>query len=123
MADNQGFVNSSLPGLADLARVKPVLVEEALAWLGAPDPYWYNQELFGRKIEPYPGGWVILDYQPLRKKRSADELREANRLRQAKWRETHKKQEGGFFGNRDFAKKVSEVSHEKRINTSRKAVC
>ena len=90
MADNQGFVNSSLPGLADLARVKPVLVEEALAWLGAPDPYWYNQELFGRKIEPYPGGWVILDYQPLRKKRSADELRETNRLRQAKWRETHK---------------------------------
>ena len=90
MCDKQGFVNSSVPGLADLARVRIVLVEEALAWLGAPDPYWYNQEWFGRKIEPYPGGWVVLDYQSLRKRKSEDELREVNQLRQAKWRKTHK---------------------------------
>lgn len=91
-ADKRGVVQSSLPGLADLARVKQTLVEEALIWLMGPDPYWYHQEHQGRKIEAFAGGWVILDYRPIRKLKSKDEYREANRLRQKRFRDKHKKE-------------------------------
>jgi hypothetical protein len=87
MADKDGIVEGSVPGLADFARVEVDEARQALAELLAPDPDSRTGDHEGRRIEVVDGtGWRLLNHGKYRAKMSEDERREYNRQKQAEWR-------------------------------------
>ena len=67
-ADAKGFVEGSLPGMANAARVSLEEMIEAEAKLMSPDPYSRTQDHEGRRIERCAGGWMVLNYGIYREK-------------------------------------------------------
>lgn len=81
MADKDGMVAASVPGLAHMARVTLPQCEAALATFLAPDPYSRTPDHDGRRIEPCDGGWVLLNHWLYRGKRDDED----RRARQREW--------------------------------------
>ncbi len=76
LADAQGRVDGSVPGLAHVANVGLGECEHALERLSNPDPYSRTKDFEGRRIESIDGGWQILNYAKYREKRDPDKRRE-----------------------------------------------
>lgn len=89
LADRDGVVESSVPGLAHEARIPVDKTREGLKKLEAPDPDSRTPDNNGRRIERLIGGWKILNYEAYRHKHDADEVREKTRLRVQRYRERH----------------------------------
>lgn len=87
MADRDGLVQASVPGLAHLARVEVGSCLRALDSLAAPDPHSRTKEHEGRRIKQVDGGWSILNYEVYRDRATVEERREKDRLRQARKRQ------------------------------------
>lgn len=87
LADWNGVVQASLPGLAHVARVPLNRTQEAVDVLSSPDPYSRTPDHEGRRIEPVPGGWRILNYA---KYRGEGGRQEYERLRKAAQRSAKK---------------------------------
>lgn len=86
MADQRGLVETSIPGLAVLARVPVDKCRQALLTLESPDPDSRSQEYEGRRIRKVDGGWVVLNHGKYRAKLSADERREYKTIKQREYR-------------------------------------
>jgi hypothetical protein len=86
MVDQHGYVGASVLGLANRARVTLAECEAALAKFRAPDPYSRTTEYEGRRIVDAERGWLLLNYRSFRERRSAEDKREADRLRMAEKR-------------------------------------
>ena len=78
MADAQGAVSASVPGLAHVARVSLAETERALETFLAPDRYSRTPEYEGRRIVKVDGGWRLLNYEKYRAARDSDKRREDN---------------------------------------------
>lgn len=81
MADKNGSVEASIPGLADMARVSVKECEKALKCLESSDPYSRTKEHEGRRIEPVDGGWLVLNHAKYREKMDDVERREYLRIK------------------------------------------
>lgn len=79
MADKNGRVWASVPGLANRARVPLVDAEIALAAFLAPDPYSRTPDNEGRRIEPIDGGWRLLNHEKYRAIRDDESIKESKR--------------------------------------------
>lgn len=62
MADKDGNVKASVPGLAHLARKTLSETEHALSVLLSPDPHSGRKELEGRRITEIDGGWHLVTH-------------------------------------------------------------
>jgi hypothetical protein len=69
MADRQGRIHASVPGLAGRARVALEATREALACLMAPDPDSRTKDFEGRRVEEIDGGWRLLNHAKYREMR------------------------------------------------------
>lgn len=87
MADRQGRVFASIPGLANRARVEVEEAEQAILRFLEPDRYSRTPDHEGRRIEPIDGGWRLLNYAKYREMR--DE--EARREYQREWDQTRRR--------------------------------
>ncbi len=103
LADRNGEVQVSLPGLADASRVTIEQCQEAIARLSSPDQFSRTKANEGRRIEEIDGGWAVLNYLKYREQRSADERRLQNRDNVARHR----------AAKRAAVTNVSSVSHGK----------
>ncbi len=81
IADAQGVVGASIPGLASVANVSVDSARVAVAKLEGPDPDSRTEDFEGRRIEKIEGGWHILNYTKYMRMLSEDERREYK----AKW--------------------------------------
>jgi hypothetical protein len=81
LADADGVVEASVPGLADLARVPLEACEAALRAFQAPDPYSRTKDHDGRRVEPVEGGWMLLNYGRFREATDKDKRREYLRVK------------------------------------------
>jgi hypothetical protein len=79
LADANGIVGASVPGLAKLAGVPREACEYALDKFLSPDPDSRSKEHEGRRIQEVDGGWHLLNYAKYREKRDADVRREQNK--------------------------------------------
>jgi hypothetical protein len=86
MANRNGEVWASVPGLADAAKVSVDQCRHALERLSAPDPDSRTKDHEGRRINAVDGGWAILNYPKYRELRDSDERRLANREYQRRHR-------------------------------------
>ncbi len=90
MTDKRGVVESSIPGLADFARVSLTDCQKALSELAAPDEFSRTKEFEGRRIEPIDGGWRLINHGKYRDKMGKDERREYLKVKQREYREKQK---------------------------------
>lgn len=79
MADGDGVVAASVPGLARRAGVTRPECEAALEILTEPDPDSKTPDHEGRRIEKIEGGWVILNHRKYREMRTAKQIYDAER--------------------------------------------
>lgn len=86
MADRDGLVLSSLPGLATLARLPVEEVEDAIEDLKKPDKYSQSKIAEGRRIRDVEGGWELITYEIHRRLFSAEERREKDAARKRRAR-------------------------------------
>lgn len=86
MADRDGEVHATAPGLARRAAVPIQDVEAALTIFEAPDRHSKNPDNEGRRIERSINGYTILNYGHYRELRCADDRRERDRKRKRQQR-------------------------------------
>ena len=72
-SDADGIVEGSVPGFASLCRVTVDEMEEAVRILSSPDAHSRCKDNEGRRIEPFEGGWLVLNYAAYRRKAQAKE--------------------------------------------------
>ena len=92
MADQDGVVRSTAPGIANHARVKLDVTRKALEKFESPDPDSRTAANEGRRIERIDGGYFILNYGLYRALKTQEERRAAVRKRVRRHRERKKEQ-------------------------------
>lgn len=90
MADKNGIVRASLPGLARRAVVDLADAEAAIAKFLAPDPYSQDKhrspDSDGRRIEVVPEGWRLINHAHYRDMRTDKQVSDAERIREKRER-------------------------------------
>ena len=79
MADRDGNIAASIPGLATRARVTVPECEEALTKFLSPDKYSRTPDHEGRRIEVIHGGWRLLNYNYYRNLQDRETVLERKR--------------------------------------------
>lgn len=87
MADKDGQVWASVPGLSKAAGVSLDQCNEALRQFLSPDPYSRTKDHEGRRIEEIDGGWKLLNYRLYRHLASPDPDDKANAAKQKRYRD------------------------------------
>jgi hypothetical protein len=87
MADKNGEVKSSVPGLCKQAQISLEGCLKALGKFSAPDPLSTSQDYDGRRIEAINGGWLLLNYGRYRRMASLADKKENDAERQRRARE------------------------------------
>jgi hypothetical protein len=93
LADKNGEVQASIPGLARVAGMTVADCEAAITKFLAPDPYSRTPDDEGRRIETIDGGWALLNHGKYREMASRDEQKEAAAERQRRCRDRQKRNE------------------------------
>lgn len=91
LADHNGEVQASIPGLARLAGVSIEATEVALERFLRPDPYSRSSVEEGRRIQPIEGGWWLINHKAYRDKATGEDRAEKNRERQRRFKASHPK--------------------------------
>ena len=73
MADKEGRIWASIPGLANRAQVSIEATEKALEKFQSPDNYSRTSDFEGRRIEDIDGGWRLLNHAKYRALRDTEE--------------------------------------------------
>jgi hypothetical protein len=89
LADRNGRVLASMPGLADASRVSLEQCEEALKRLSAPDKHSRTKTNEGRRIREVDGGWELLNYVKYRNLRDDENRRQQVREAVGRYRQRH----------------------------------
>jgi hypothetical protein len=87
MADKNGEVAATVPGLARMANVTIDECETALTAFLSPDPHSRTPDEDGRRIEAIDGGWALINHAKYRAMASRDEQKSAAALRQQRYRQ------------------------------------
>lgn len=107
MADRDGIIESSVPGLAKRAAVGREHVEKAIGIFSTPDADSRSQEHDGRRIEVIDGGWRLLNHDKYRERASADDAREKAAERKRKQRERQAQKAAAVTLKRDMSRPVT----------------
>lgn len=87
LADKNGEVQGSVPGLARMACVPVEDCRASLQKLMSPDPDSRTKDDEGRRIEEIDGGWSIINFLKYRELASREETRASESLRKARYRD------------------------------------
>lgn len=86
LADRNGEVMASVPGLANSAKVPIEVCVEALDRLQQPDKWSGSKVLEGRRIVPIERGWEIVNYKFYRELMSDKQKADASAERSRRYR-------------------------------------
>ncbi len=86
LANRDGVVEASLPGIANTAKVPIKVCEGAIKKFMEPDQYSRSEEEEGRRLVRVDGGWKLVNYVKYRNTLNAEERREYKRVKQAGYR-------------------------------------
>ena len=94
MADRDGIIEASVPGLAVIARVPIESVIKALESFTSPDQWSRTKEHEGRRIVEIDGGWQLLNYDHYRGKMDAVDQQQKAAERKRRQRARHAMSQG-----------------------------
>lgn len=86
MSNKHGEVLTSIPGLADFAKVSVEECLKCLEVLKSPDEFSRTPDNEGRRIEEISGGWRILNFLKYRDTMDEDDRRAYWRAKQRQYR-------------------------------------
>jgi len=86
IADKDGEVQGSIPGLARIAGVPVEACRSAITKFLSPDVDSRTKDDEGRRIEEIEGGWHLLNHRKYREMASGTERAEKSAIRQARFR-------------------------------------
>ncbi len=109
MADRQGRVFGSIPGLANRARIDVEACRGAIASFLAPDPDSRTKDFEGRRIEEIDGGWRLINHAKYRALQDEETLKEAKRKW---WHENKGKLEETRKARSDYTQAEAEADTE-----------
>ena len=89
LADKNGEVQASVPGLARIAGIPLEATESALKKFQEPDHYSRSEVAEGRRIAVIPGGWELINHSKYRKMANLEDQKEKAAERQRRFRERH----------------------------------
>ena len=124
MADKNGEVHASIPGLARLAGISVSDTEKAMAKFLSPDKHSRTKDLDGRRVAEIEGGWDLINHAKYRRMASKEEQAEKNAERQARWRSRNKKRQGRnapVTQDRDIAE--AEADSDLRLGVDKSTPC
>lgn len=120
LADKDGYVGASVPGLAQATGFTVEQTEEALQFFRQPDKFSRTPDHEGRRIEDADGGWTILNFVKYRGETREEKERRWSRETSARYREKKRSLEyGGDTGDRKHCHRtvtVTEVTDNKNKN-------
>lgn len=87
MADKNGEVQASIPGLANVARVPVESCRMAIEKFLSPDPYSRTKDDEGRRIEEIKGGWLLVNHAEYRQLASDEDRKVKAAIRQQRARD------------------------------------
>lgn len=87
LADQNGEVHASIPGLARLAGVSVSDAETAVNKFLSPDEYSRTPDNEGRRIAKIDGGWELLNHSKYRRMASLADKKESTANRQKRFRD------------------------------------
>lgn len=117
LADMNGYVASSIPGLARDAELTIEETLEALEGLKAPDKWSRSKEHEGRRLVEMDGGWRIINHKKYREMRSRKQVAHAEAQRRYESRQRGETTDqpqlmehtDGVTGRKPRVRKVSRV--------------
>ena len=113
LADKNGEVQGSVPGLARLAGVSVEACEKALEAFQAADRYSRTKDHDGRRVEPISGGWALLNYAKYRRMASVDDQKEKSAERSRRYRENKASaSDDQSVTDRDASRRNTEITRE-----------
>lgn len=87
MADQDGFVRSTAPGISSASKVSLERTREILVLLESPDPDSRTPDNEGRRIQRTEDGYLVLNYVHYRKIHNEEQRREQSRMRSKDYRD------------------------------------
>ena len=108
IADAEGIVSASIPGLASVSNVEQEAARSAIKTLLEPDPDSRTKDFEGRRIEEIDGGWRILNYRKYRRMLNDEERKEYK----AKWIATKRLQQSTNVDSRQSRRKSTQAEAE-----------
>jgi len=115
MADKNGEVVATIPGLARVACVTIQEVENALEKFQSPDKYSRTPDDEGRRIEQNEDGWVLINYEKYRKMASKEDQKAKSAERVRKYRERQKRNGKSLQCNAKSGSGNDKVTQERDI--------
>jgi hypothetical protein len=115
IADKNGEIQASIPGLARIAGVPVPDVEVAIKKFLAPDEHSRTPDDEGRRIEKIDGGWSLLNHAKYRAMASKDESKTSNAERQRRHRERQKRNGRVTLSNAPVTPNNATVTHDRDI--------
>ena len=91
MADKNGEIQGSIPGLARIAGINIEDAKKAFHKFLSPDPYSRTKDDEGRRLEEVEGGWALINHAKYRKMASKEDSKAKNAERQRRYREKQKR--------------------------------
>jgi hypothetical protein len=115
MADKNGEVAATVPGLARMANVTIDECETALTAFLSPDPHSRTPDEDGRRIEAIDGGWALINHAKYRAMASRDEQKSAAALRQQRYRQRNARNGSGVTRNENVTPSNATVTQTLHI--------
>jgi len=115
MADKNGEVLATIPGLARVCALPIPAVETAIGKFEAPDTYSRTKDDEGRRVQPIEGGWSILNHAKYRKMASKEDQKIKNAERQSRHRERTKRNGGVTESNAFEGENNAKVTQDRDI--------
>ena len=91
LVNADGFVDTTIPGLANIANVSVEKTREAIAKFESPDPDSRTIDHDGRRIAKVDNGWFLLNHAKYRKMRNPEERKEYMRKYMKEYRKQNVK--------------------------------
>ena len=113
IADKNGEVQASIPGLADLCRVTLEECEAALSSFLSPDKYSRTKTLEGRRIQEIQGGWFLINHPQYRAMASREDETQKASERMARHRRNKAQQSVTVTESLHIAEAEAEAEAEK----------
>lgn len=116
LADRNGEVDATVPGLANLARVTIPECETALQKFLSPDKYSRSQKREGRRIEVVEGGWRLLNYEKYRAIGRGEDRREYLKTKKREQRTRERQQKSTPVNKSQHCQPIAEAEAEAKGN-------
>ena len=120
MADRNGEVQASIPGLANIARVPIESCRAAIARFLSPDPDSRSKIDDGRRLSEIKGGWFLVNHPEYRELASDEDRKLKAAIRQQRFRDSNARNKTVTLPSRQIPQAEADADTKEEKTSSKK---